>query len=173
LSSPLVHGDPIAIKPGTVEGRVQTSSSFWSSNLYYGAFSPGIHYWIEAELFILNLQGGFAYFFSPNAALGANLSFTAAGGGGSIIMFGAAPFFKYVHKSFFIEPGLGISILSGSGGGDALSLFQADLWTGGQIAITESTAFLVGPYFSYLYNLDASDGTGVAGLRLGISFFRF
>jgi hypothetical protein len=169
----MVHGDPIAIKPGTTEVRIQTSSSFWTGNLYYGAFSPGIHFWLEAELFILNLQGGFAYFFTPNAAMGCDLAFTAAGGGGSIIMFGAAPFFKYVYKSFFSEPALGISILTGSGGGDALSIFQADLWTGGQIAMTESAAFLIGPYVSYLYNLDAEDGTGIVGLRLGVSFFKF
>jgi hypothetical protein len=87
-------------------------------------------------------------------------------------MFGAAPFFKYVYGSFFVEPAVGISILTGSGGG-GMSIFQADLWTGGQIAMTESAAFLVGPYFSYLYNLDAEDGTGVVGVRIGVSFFRF
>ena len=53
LFSPLANGDGIAIKPGTVEGRIQTSSSFWSGNLYYSMFSPGIHYWLEAEMFIL------------------------------------------------------------------------------------------------------------------------
>ena len=172
LFTPLVHGDPIAIKPGTTEIRIQTSSPFWTGNIYYGTFSPGIHYWLEAELFVLGLQGGFAYFFTPNAAMGCDLSFTAAGGNGSIIMFGAAPFFKGVYGSFFFEPAVGISILSGSGG-SSMSIFQADLWTGGQIAMTESAAFLVGPYFSYLYNLDAEDGTAVVGVRIGVSFFRF
>jgi len=95
------------------------------------------------------------------------LSLTAAGGdGGSLVNFGAAPFFKYVYKSFFLEPSLGINVLAGSGGGDSISFFQAGLWGGGQITLTESTALLLGPYFSYIHNIDREDGTGVAGLRL-------
>jgi hypothetical protein len=43
LVSPVVHGDPIVIKPGTTEVRIQTSSPFWTGNIYYGMFTPGIH----------------------------------------------------------------------------------------------------------------------------------
>ena len=173
LCSPLVHGEPIAIKRGTVEGRIQTSSSLWMGGYYYWPTSPGIHFWPEAEFFVLNLQGGFAYFFSPSSALGADFSLNAAGGGGSIITFGVAPFFKYVYGSFFTEISMGFSVLSGSGGGDSILMFQSQLWVGAQISLTESAAFLLGPYFSYIHNFDAEDGTGVAGLRLGVSFFKF
>jgi hypothetical protein len=173
LVAPVVFGEPIALKPGTVEGRIQTSSAFWTGNFMYGSMSPGIHFWIEEEFFIISLQGGFAYFFSPNAALGSDLSLTAAGGGGSLVMVGVAPFFKYVYKSFFVEPALGFSILSGSGGGDSITIFQTELWLGAQLSITDSTAFLLGPYFSYAYLIDAEEGTAVTGLRLGVSFFRF
>ena len=116
---------------GTIELRIQTSSSVVGGGIIGTILPTGITYETQGKEWLLNLGAGAAYFVSPQFAVGGDVSFTLISNSETISIFTLAPFAKYVtglaeHQiGFFVEPSVGFSFLHeslGSFGSDNSTL---------------------------------------------------
>jgi len=166
---------------GSIELRIQTSSSVVGGGIIGTILPTGITYETRDKEWLLNLGAGAAYFVAPQFAVGGDVSFTLISNSETISIFTLAPFAKYVtglaeHQiGGFVEPSVGFSFLheSVSFGSGNNTLFQVEAWAGASFPVGAMAALQVGPYVAYLRNLSNDSDTFLIGARFGLSVYLF
>lgn len=161
----------------TLEVRLQSAAK--SVNATGVAFAPpGFAYFIDSDIFTLNLIGGVGYFLTDLVSVGADTGFTVIGGDGmdTTYTFGLIPYVKVVSNmgsggaGGFGEIGIGFDIVKfDSSGSDVL--FTLGGWGGLHAFLGKTTALQLGPFARLVRNPDAETNEGIFGLRLGLSAY--
>jgi hypothetical protein len=162
---------------GTVELRLQSSSTVAGGGALLGLVQPGLTWAPDTGGTIVNLAAGGGYFLSSSFALGLDVGLLHVNPGDdadSSNMFTIAPFAKFVtglpdHSAgFFAEVSPSFMILDVGNGANLLALTG---WLGGHFFVARSAALLVGPYVTRLEDLDGGEGAFLLGLRFGLSVY--
>jgi hypothetical protein len=162
---------------GAIELRIQTSSNVAAGGLFGIETSPGIVWNPDSGNWNLNLSGGAGYFVSPMIAVGGDLSITLLHSTNTTSLITLAPYVKIVtnfperRTGLFVEPSLGLTLVSLGGLAGEQTLFQLSAWGGGHFFVGQSAAILAGPFVTMLANFDGGSTSWLLGIRFGLSVY--